>query len=170
MNKIIFPFLASLLVCLFSSCIQTSPSSKANPGRDKTVMLHWLDLDDQGIVRLTGNDGNLSKSSNPFTGEAIETFEQSPTKSVSEWKEGKKHGTTTEYFYNGRKRRIIIEAFFTAHHRVMSFKIESSRPRGREFRKTPTVKCSAPRKSREFKRRKKDEGKTDLADQRIHHR
>ncbi|WP_407678088.1 toxin-antitoxin system YwqK family antitoxin [Candidatus Seribacter sulfatis] len=107
MNKIIFPFLASLLVCLFSSCIQTSPSSKGNPSRDKTVMLHWLDLDDQGIVRLTGNDGNVSKSSNPFTGEAIETFEQSPTKSVSEWKEGKKHGTTTEYFYNGRKRRII---------------------------------------------------------------
>ena len=100
MNKIIFPFFASLLLCLFSSCIQTSPSSKVNLSRDKTVMLHWLDLDDQGIVRLTGNDGNLSKSSNSFTGKAIETFEQSPTKSVSEWKEGKKHGTTTEYFYN----------------------------------------------------------------------
>ena len=107
MNKIIFSFFASLLVCLFSSCIQSNPTSKTSLGRDKTVMLHWLDLDDKGIVRLTGNDGNLSKSSKPFSGEAIETFEQSPTKSVSQWKEGKKDGITTEYFYNGRKRRII---------------------------------------------------------------
>jgi antitoxin component YwqK of YwqJK toxin-antitoxin module len=107
MNNIILPFFCCLLACLFSSCIQSSPSAKVSPARDKTVMLHWLDLDDNGIVRLTGNDGNLSKSSKPFSGEAIETFEQSPTKSVSQWLEGIKHGTTTEYFYNGRKRRVI---------------------------------------------------------------
>ena len=47
-------------------------------------MLHWLDLDEEGLVRLTGNEGNLTKSSKLFTGEAIETFEQSPTKSVSQ--------------------------------------------------------------------------------------
>ena len=107
MNNIILPFFCCLLACLFSSCIQSSPSAKVSQTRDKTVMLHWLDLDDNGIVRLTGNDGNLSKSSKPFSGEAIETFEQSPTKSVSQWLEGIKHGTTTEYFYNGRKRRVI---------------------------------------------------------------
>ena len=41
-----------------------------------------------------------------FSGKAIETFEQSPTKSVSS-EERQRHGITTEYFYNGRKRRII---------------------------------------------------------------
>ena len=107
MNKIILPFLVFLLASFFSSCTQTSPKGKVSSTKDKTVMLHWLDLDDTGIVRLTGNDGNLSKSTKAFTGEAIETFEQSPTKSVSQWKDGKKHGTTTEYFYNGRKRRSI---------------------------------------------------------------
>ena len=70
-------------------------------------MLHWLDLDEEGLVRLTGNEGNLTKSSKLFTGEAIETFEQSPTKSVSQWKNGKKNGQTVEFFYNGRKRRLI---------------------------------------------------------------
>ncbi|MBT3666801.1 MAG: hypothetical protein HN548_04915, partial [Opitutae bacterium] len=107
MNKIILPLLASLIASFFSSCIQTSSTGKVSTTKDKTVMLHWLDLDDTGIVRLTGNDGNLSKSTKAFTGEAIETFEQSPTKSVSQWKDGKKHGTTIEYFYNGRKRRAI---------------------------------------------------------------
>ena len=107
MNKIILPFSTSLLACFFSSCFQSSPSGMVRPSKEKTVMLQWLDLDDEGIVRLTGNDGNLSGSSKPFSGEAIETFEQSPTKSVSQWRNGIKHGTTTEYFYNGRKRRVI---------------------------------------------------------------
>ena len=106
MNKIILPIFATFIASFFSSCSQSSPSSMVSSSRDKTVMLHWLDLDEEGIVRYTGNDSNLSRSSKPFSGEAIETFEQSPTKSVSQWSNGKKHGTTTEYFYNGRKRRV----------------------------------------------------------------
>ena len=42
-------------------------------------MLHWLNLDDKGLVRITGKDGNFSRAGKPFSGEAIETFEQSPT-------------------------------------------------------------------------------------------
>ena len=68
-------------------------------------MLHWLDQDEDGIVHLGNNDVNSSGAGKAFTGKAIETFEQSPTKSVSGWKSGKRHGETTEYFYNGRKRR-----------------------------------------------------------------
>ena len=41
-----------------------------------------------------------------FSGNAVETFEQSPTKSVSSWKSGKRHGVTTSYFYNGNIRQI----------------------------------------------------------------
>ena len=52
-------------------------------------------------------EGNFSKPTKIFSGKAIETFEQSPTKSVSGWKDGKRHGETIEYFYNGRKRRVI---------------------------------------------------------------
>ena len=59
------------------------------------------------IAALTDKDGNFSRAGKPFSGEAIETFEQSPTKSVSGWLDGRKHGTTTEYFYNGRIRRIV---------------------------------------------------------------
>ena len=98
--------LCSLLVAFsFSSCIQSVPSLSSSS--DETVMLHWLDMDQEGLVRKTMNEGNASKSDSLFSGKAIETFEQSPTKSVSSWKRGKRHGVTTEYFYNGRKRRII---------------------------------------------------------------
>jgi antitoxin component YwqK of YwqJK toxin-antitoxin module len=107
MNKIILPIFATSLAILFSSCTQRASLPNANFRKDKTVMLHWLNLDDKGLVRVTGNDGNFSRASKPFSGEAIETFEQSPTKSVSGWLDGKKHGTTTEYFYNGRIRRVV---------------------------------------------------------------
>ncbi len=71
-------------------------------------MLHWLEVDSSGVVREGGDlDGNSTLIGDPFTGRAIETFEQSPTKSVSSWKEGKRDGETTEFFYNGRKRTII---------------------------------------------------------------
>ena len=107
MNKITLPIFATLIGILFSSCSQRSSVPNANFRKDKTVMLHWLNLDDKGLVRITGRDGNFSRAGKPFSGEAIETFEQSPTKSVSGWLDGKKHGTTTEYFYNGRIRRIV---------------------------------------------------------------
>ena len=97
--------LCSLLVAFsFSSCIQSVPSLSSSG--DETVLLHWLDMDQEGLVRKTKSEGNASKSDSLFSGKAIETFEQSPTKSVSSWKRGKRHGVTTEYFYNGRKRRI----------------------------------------------------------------
>lgn len=70
-------------------------------------MLHWLSSDEEGLIRNTGGDQNSSDEAEPFSGKAIETFEQSPTKSVSSWKNGKKHGETIEFFYNGRKRRVI---------------------------------------------------------------
>ena len=91
MNKIILSFLLLVFICLHSSCVQSGNIAPVkSPSPEKTVMLHWLDLDEKGLVRLTGNEGNLTKSSKLFTGEAIETFEQSPTKSVSQWKNGKK--------------------------------------------------------------------------------
>ena len=99
--KLLVPNL--LLVFLFSSCL--GPASVSTTS-DNTVMLHWLDQDEDGIVHLGNNDVNSSGSGKAFTGKAIETFEQSPTKSVSGWKGGKRHGETTEYFYNGRKRRV----------------------------------------------------------------
>ena len=71
-------------------------------------MLHWLELDDDGIVREAETDGNKTSQQDPFSGKAIETFEQSPTKSISSWRNGKRHGTTIEYFYNGRKRTSIV--------------------------------------------------------------
>ena len=107
MNKIILPTLAVLFTIIFSSCGQRSVTQKSKFNKNKTVMLHWLNLDDKGLVRLSDSDSNYTKLHKPFSGEAIETFEQSPTKSVSGWLDGRKHGTTTEYFYNGRIRRII---------------------------------------------------------------
>ena len=104
MKKFILPAFGFSLVFLFSSCVRSSSNTFS---ADQTVMLHWLDLDDGGLVRMADNEGNASSSSKIFTGKAIETFEQSPTKSVSGWRDGKRHGATVEYFYNGRKRRVI---------------------------------------------------------------
>jgi len=71
-------------------------------------MLHWLEVDEDGVVHEAETDGNKTQTKDAFSGKAIETFEQSPTKSISSWKEGKRHGTTIEYFYNGRKRTSIV--------------------------------------------------------------
>ena len=81
------------LILFFSSCIRTSTPSSSS---DQTVMFHWLDLDKEGRARVANPDGNLSVTPEIFTGKAIETFEQSPTKSVSGWKKGKRHGETIE--------------------------------------------------------------------------
>ena len=70
-------------------------------------MLHWLEMDEEGIVRETESEGNYTLTGDPYSGKAIETFEKSPTKSISTWKEGKKHGEVTEFFYNGRKRLVL---------------------------------------------------------------
>ena len=104
MKMFIKPVFGLIFILFFSSCV--APSSQG-PFSDQTVMLHWLDLDDEGAVRLANVDGNFSRPTEVFSGKAIETFEQSPTKSVSGWKDGKRHGPTIEYFYNGRKRRVI---------------------------------------------------------------
>ena len=105
MKKSLILLFSLVVACSFSSCIQSVPSLSSSS--DETVMLHWLDMDQEGLVRKTMDDGNATKRDSLFSGKAIETFEQSPTKSVSSWKKGKRHGITTEYFYNGRKRRII---------------------------------------------------------------
>ena len=96
-------FLA-FVICL-SSCVQSS-NSISTGSDDGTVMLHWLDIDKDGLVRRSSEESS-GATKNLFSGKAIETYEQSPTKSVSSWKNGKRHGETIEYFYNGRKRRSI---------------------------------------------------------------
>ena len=105
MKKLISLLIFLFAVFSFSSCIQSVPSL-SSPS-DETVMLHWLDMDQEGLVRKTMNEGNATNRDSLFSGKAIETFEQSPTKSVSSWRKGERHGVTTEYFYNGRKRRVI---------------------------------------------------------------
>ena len=105
MKVLLLPVLVVGIVSLFSSCV--SNSGMRSSGSDQTVMLHWLTSDKEGLVRSTGSDGNLSASSKLFSGKAIETFEQSPTKSVSSWQNGRRNGETIEFFYNGRKRRVI---------------------------------------------------------------
>ena len=97
-----------LLVCLpvvtfLWGCMSSNPPVSSS----QTVMLHWLDQGSDGNVHLVGGEGNATEGSPLFTGRAIETFEQSPTKSVSSWHAGKRHGFTTEYYYNGRKRSEI---------------------------------------------------------------
>ena len=42
------------------------------------MMLHWLEIDNEGLVREAETDGNVTKQQDPFSGKAIETFEQSP--------------------------------------------------------------------------------------------
>lgn len=105
MKKSLIPLICVFVVFSFSSCIQSVPSLRSSD--DETVMLHWLDMDQEGLVRKTMDEGNATDRDSLFSGNAIETFEQSPTKSVSSWKRGLRHGVTTEYFYNGRKRRVI---------------------------------------------------------------
>ena len=43
---------------------------------DNTVMLHWLEMDEEGIVRETKSDGPITSIGSPYTGQAIETFEK----------------------------------------------------------------------------------------------
>ena len=108
--KSLFPCVLSILLLPLVSCIHTG-SSNSDPltfSTDQTVMLHWLEVDDNGVVYEAETDGNQTKQKDAFSGKAIETFEQSPTKSISSWKDGKRHGTTIEYFYNGRKRTSIV--------------------------------------------------------------
>ncbi len=110
MMKSLVPWLFPLSLLPLVSCLQTSVTSSDHLSfsTDQTVMLHWLEVDDEGVVRESETDGNQTKQQGPFSGKAIETFEQSPTKSISSWKDGKRHGTTIEYFYNGRKRTSIV--------------------------------------------------------------
>ena len=105
MKKLLLSILLGFLGINFSGCISTSSVSTSKP--ENTVMLHWLSADEEGLVHNSGGEDNNTKKSDLFSGKAIETFEQSPTKSVSSWKNGKRHGETIEFFYNGRKRRVI---------------------------------------------------------------
>ena len=100
MKKSLAPWICSLALIPFVSCVHLSNTS-TDPltfSTDQTVMLHWLEVDDTGVVREAEIEGNLTKQMEPFSGKAIETFEQSPTKSISSWKDGKRHGITLEYF------------------------------------------------------------------------
>jgi len=84
--KSLFPCVLSILLLPLVSCIHTG-SSNSDPltfSTDQTVMLHWLEVDDNGVVREAETDGNQTKQKEAFSGKAIETFEQSPTKSISE--------------------------------------------------------------------------------------
>ena len=105
MKSILLPILVVSIAISFSACVSTT--SVRSSGPEQTVMLHWLSSDESGLVRNSGSDGNQTSGTKLFSGKAIETFEQSPTKSVSSWKNGKRHGVTIEFFYNGRKRREI---------------------------------------------------------------
>ena len=69
-----------------------------------TVLLHNLEIDSDGKARVN------SKGKPLFTGNAVETFEQTPTKSISSWKQGKRHGISTTYFYNGNIRQTTTFA------------------------------------------------------------
>ena len=93
-----FPFIAILIL---SSCVQTSIP---NQPPSATVLLHNLEIDSDGKARVN------SKGKPLFTGNAVETFEQTPTKSISSWKQGKRHGISTTYFYNGNIRQTTTFA------------------------------------------------------------
>ena len=90
-------FFPALAIFTLSSCVQTTTSDLSS---QKTVLLHTLEIDNDGKARANLDGKPL------FTGNAVETFEQSPTKSVSSWKSGKRHGVTTSYFFNGNIRQI----------------------------------------------------------------
>ena len=98
-------------------------------------MLHWLDQGNDGQVRLAGGEGNATNESPLFTGRAIETFEQSPTKSVSSWREGKRSGITTEYYYNGRKRSEISYYGGTRHGPAREYRMTGGILREENYRK-----------------------------------
>lgn len=125
MKKSLAPWICSLALLPFVSCVHLSNTS-TDPltfSTDQTVMLHWLEVDDTGIVREAEIEGNLTKQREPFSGKAIETFEQSPTKSISSWKDGQRHGITLEYFYNGRKRTSIVYKNGNRHGPSQEFRI-----------------------------------------------
>ena len=125
MKKSLAPWICSLALLPFVSCVHLNNTS-TDPltfSTDQTVMLHWLEVDDTGVVREAEIEGNLTKQGEPFSGKAIETFEQSPTKSISSWKDGQRHGMTLEYFYNGRKRTSIVYKNGNRHGPSQEFRI-----------------------------------------------
>jgi antitoxin component YwqK of YwqJK toxin-antitoxin module len=125
MKKSLAPWICSVALLPFVSCVHLSNTS-TDPltfSTDQTVMLHWLEVDDTGVVREAEIEGNLTKQGEPFSGKAIETFEQSPTKSISSWKDGQRHGITLEYFYNGRKRTSIVYKNGNRHGPSQEFRI-----------------------------------------------
>ena len=89
-------FFSFIAILILSSCVQTSIPDQPPSA---TVLLHNLEIDSDGKARVNSEGKAL------FTGNAVETFEQTPTKSVSSWKQGKRHGISTSYFYNGNIRQ-----------------------------------------------------------------
>ena len=86
------------LVCLLflvGGCVTSSDQPT------RSAMLHWLDQGDDALLIEEGDEKM------PFTGNAIEVLEQSPTKSVSNWRNGRRDGWTYEYYYSGRKQREV---------------------------------------------------------------
>ena len=74
--KSVAPFILVLFTFSFISCVQTHHQSAGSLSfsTDQTVMLHWLEMDPDGIVREAETEGNATISTDPFTGKAIETF------------------------------------------------------------------------------------------------
>ena len=69
MKKSLILLFSLVVACSFSSCIQSVPSLSSSS--DETVMLHWLDMDQEGLVRKTMDDGNATKRDSLFSGKAI---------------------------------------------------------------------------------------------------
>ena len=71
-------------------------------------MLHWLDMDQEGLVRKTMDDGNATKAEiRCFLEKQLKPLSKVQQNQFLPGRKAKRHGITTEYFYNGRKRRII---------------------------------------------------------------
>ena len=73
MKKSLVPWLLPLSLLPLVSCIHTGTSSSdlLSFSTDQTVMLHWLEVDDEGLVREAETDGNETKQQDPFSGKAM---------------------------------------------------------------------------------------------------
>ena len=68
-------------------------------------MLHWLDMDQ--MVRKTMDDGKRNKEIRCFLEKQLKPLSKLQQNQFLPGRKGKRHGISTEYFYNGRKRRTI---------------------------------------------------------------
>ena len=71
-NWLLIPFFLVISACSQHRSINGNDMAISS---DNTVMLHWLEMDEEGIVRETKSDGAITLPGDPYTGKAIETFE-----------------------------------------------------------------------------------------------